>query len=135
EDYAVFNKLARALVGTNNIDTNSRLCMSSAVSGYKLTLGADAPPACYDDLELADTVLIAGSNMAYAHPILFRRLEAAKAARPEMKIIVVDPRRTDTSALADLHLAIAPGTDVALFHGPLHLLLAAGDYAPACIEA
>ena len=73
EDYAVFNKLARALVGTNNIDTNSRLCMSSAVSGYKRTLGADAPPACYEDLELADTVLIAGSNMAYAHPVLFRR--------------------------------------------------------------
>ena len=79
EDYAVFNKLARALVGTNNIDTNSRLCMSSAVSGYKRTLGADAPPACYEDLELADTVLIAGSNMAYAHPVLFRRLEAARA--------------------------------------------------------
>ncbi|MCD0504758.1 molybdopterin-dependent oxidoreductase, partial [Bordetella petrii] len=123
EDYAVFNKLARALVGTNNIDTNSRLCMSSAVSGYKLTLGADAPPACYDDLELADTVLIAGANMAYAHPVLFRRLEAAKAARPDMKIIVVDPRRTDTAALADLHLPILPGTDVALFHAMLNVMV------------
>lgn len=123
EDYAVFNKLARALVGTNNIDTNSRLCMSSAVSGYKLTLGADAPPACYDDLELADTVLIAGSNMAYAHPVLFRRLEAAKAARPGMKIVVVDPRRTDTAALADLHLPILPGTDVALFHAMLNVMV------------
>jgi len=123
EDYAVFNKLARALVGTNNIDTNSRLCMSSAVSGYKRTLGADAPPACYEDLELADTVLIAGSNMAYAHPVLFRRLEAARARRPGMKLIVADPRRTDTAACADLHLQLAPGTDVALFHAMLHVMV------------
>ncbi|SAI65697.1 nitrate reductase%2C catalytic subunit [Bordetella ansorpii] len=122
EDYAVFNKLARALVGTNNIDTNSRLCMSSAVSGYKRTLGADAPPACYDDLDSADLVLIAGSNMAYAHPVLFRRLEAAKAARPDMKVVVVDPRRTDTAGIADLHLAIAPGSDVALFLAMLNVM-------------
>lgn len=126
EDYAVFNKLARALVGTNNIDTNSRLCMSSAVSGYKRTLGADAPPACYEDLELADTVLIAGSNMAYAHPVLFRRLEAARARRPGMKVVAVDPRRTDTAAFADLHLPIAPGTDVALFHAMLHVMVREG---------
>src|SRR5690606_3688930 len=119
EDYAVFNKLARALVGTNNIDTNSRLCMSSAVSGYKMTLGADAPPACYDDLDMADTVMIAGSNMAYAHPVLFRRLADAKAQRPDMKIVVVDPRRTDTCDIADLHLPITPGSDVALFHAML----------------
>ena len=135
EDYYAFNKLARALVGTNNIDSNSRLCMSSAVVGYKRSLGADAPPCSYEDIEQADCLLIAGSNMAYAHPILFRRLEAAKAARPEMTIIVVDPRRTDTCELADLHLAIAPGTDVALFHGLLHLLLANGDYDPAYIDA
>ncbi|MDT4824233.1 Nitrate reductase [compost metagenome] len=126
EDYAVFNKLARALAGTNNIDTNSRLCMSSAVSGYKRTLGADAPPACYEDLDLADTVLIAGSNMAYAHPVLFRRLEAARARRPGMKVIVADPRRTDTAAFADLHLPLAPGTDVALFHAMLHVMDAEG---------
>ncbi|WP_442880396.1 nitrate reductase [Achromobacter sp. ESBL13] len=126
EDYAVFNKLARALVGTNNIDTNSRLCMSSAVSGYKRTLGADAPPACYEDLDLADTVLIAGSNMAYAHPVLFRRLEAARARRPGMKVIVVDPRRTDTATFADLHLAITPGSDVALFHAMLHVMAREG---------
>ncbi|WP_238914589.1 nitrate reductase [Achromobacter insolitus] len=122
EDYAVFNKLARGLVGTNNIDTNSRLCMSSAVSGYKRTLGADAPPACYEDLDLADTVLIAGSNMAYAHPVLFRRLEAARARRPGMKVIVADPRRTDTAAFADLHLPLAAGTDVALFHAMLNVM-------------
>ncbi|TWI53035.1 assimilatory nitrate reductase catalytic subunit [Pseudomonas duriflava] len=126
EDYYAFNKLARALVGTNNLDSNSRLCMSSAVVGYKRSLGADAPPCSYEDIEQAETLLIAGSNMAYAHPVLFRRLEEAKAQRPDMKIIVVDPRRTDTTALADLHLAIHPGTDVALFHGVLHILLREG---------
>lgn len=123
EDYAVFNKLARALVGTNNIDTNSRLCMSSAVTAYNKTLGADAPPACYEDLDHADIVLIAGSNTAYAHPVLFQRLTAAKARRPRMKIVVVDPRRTDTCAIADLHLAIVPGSDVALFHAMLNVLI------------
>ncbi|MDF3932746.1 nitrate reductase [Pseudomonas citronellolis] len=135
EDYYAFNKLARALVGSNNIDSNSRLCMSSAVVGYKRSLGADAPPCCYEDLEQSDCVLIAGSNMAYAHPVLFRRLEAAKAARPQMKVIVIDPRRTDTCELADLHLAIQPGTDVALFHGILHLLLWEGWVDRAYIEA
>lgn len=123
EDYYLFNKVARALVGTNNVDTNSRLCMSSAVAGYKVTLGADAPPACYEDLSLADTVLIAGSNMAFAHPVLFRRLEEAKAARPEMKVVVIDPRRTDTASIADLYLPILPGTDVALFHAMLNVLV------------
>lgn len=123
EDYYVFNKLAKGLIGTNNIDTNSRLCMSSAVTAYKKAFGADGPPACYDDLELAKTVLFAGSNMAYAHPVLFRRLEAAKAADPQIKWIVIDPRRTDTAAMADLHLQIQPGTDVALFHGMLHHIL------------
>jgi assimilatory nitrate reductase catalytic subunit len=135
EDYYAFNKLARALVGTNNIDSNSRLCMSSAVVGYKRSLGADAPPCSYEDIEQSDCLLIAGSNMAYAHPVLFRRLEAAKAARPEMKIIVVDPRRTDTCELADLHLAILPGTDVALCHGILHILLWEGWIDRAFIDA
>src|SRR6201991_2505756 len=93
EDYYVFNKLAKGLVGTNNIDTNSRLCMSSAVTAEKMTLGADAPPACYDALEQSQTVLFAGSNMAWAHPVLFRRLEAAKAANPAIRWIVGDPRR------------------------------------------
>jgi len=123
EDYFAFNKLARALVGTNNIDSNSRLCMSSAVAGYKATLGADAPPSCYEDIDSADCILIAGSNAAWAHPVLFRRIEDAKARRPEMKLIVVDPRRTATAELADLHLAVQPGTDVALFNGLLHLLI------------
>jgi len=123
EDYYVFNKLAKGLLGTNNIDTNSRLCMSSAVAGYKLALGADGPPTCYEDLELAKTVLFAGSNMAYAHPVLFRRLEAARERDPEVRWIVIDPRRTDTAAMADLHLQIQPGTDVALFNGMLHHLI------------
>ncbi|MET0441059.1 MAG: molybdopterin-dependent oxidoreductase [Casimicrobiaceae bacterium] len=123
EDYYVFNKLAKGLIGTNNVDTNSRLCMSSAVAGYKATLGADAPPACYDDIDHARCLFIAGSNTAWAHPILFRRIEAAKARDPALRIVVVDPRRTATASAADLHLAIEPGTDVALFHGMLHLLL------------
>ena len=123
EDYYVFNKLARALVGTNNIDSNSRLCMSSAVTGYKRTLGADAPPACYEDIDHAQCLLIAGSNTAYAHPIVFRRIEDARARNPGLKIIVVDPRRTDTAAGADLHLPILPGSDVALFNAMLHVML------------
>ncbi|WFC41579.1 nitrate reductase [Pseudoxanthomonas sp. SE1] len=130
EDYYVFNKLAKGLIGTNNIDTNSRLCMSSAVTAYKLAFGADGPPTCYDDLEAAKTVLFAGSNTAYAHPVLYRRLEDARANDPDVRWIVVDPRRTDTAAMADLHLAIQPGTDVALFNGMLHHLVWEG-----CIDA
>ncbi len=134
EDYYVFNKLAKGLIGTNNIDTNSRLCMSSAVAGYKLTLGADAPPACYDDVNHADCLFIVGSNAAWAHPVLFRRIEDAKAARPGMKVIVADPRRTDTAGLADLYLPLQPGTDVALFHGLLHIMLWEGWVDSGYIE-
>jgi assimilatory nitrate reductase catalytic subunit len=126
EDYHAFNKLARALIGTNNIDSNSRLCMSSAVVGYKQSLGADAPPACYEDLEQTDCLFIAGANPAWAHPILFRRIEDARVKRPEMKIIVVDPRRTESAEFADLHLQIQPGSDVALFQGMLHACLSEG---------
>ncbi|MFT3720054.1 molybdopterin-dependent oxidoreductase [Pseudorhodoferax sp.] len=135
EDYYVFNKLAKGLVGTNNLDTNSRLCMSSAVAGYKQTLGADAPPACYEDFGHADCLFIAGSNTAWAHPILFRRIEDAKRANPALRIVVVDPRRTDTCEIADLHLALAPGTDVMLFHGMLHLMLRQGWTRPDYIAA
>ena len=135
EDYYVFNKLAKGLVGTNNVDTNSRLCMSSAVAGYKATLGADAPPACYDDLAHAATLFIAGSNAAYAHPILFRRIEDARRANPALRIVVADPRRTETAEAADLHLPILPGTDVALFHGMLHVMLWEGWLDQAFIAA
>lgn len=123
EDYYVFNKLAKGLIGTNNVDTNSRLCMSSAVTGYKATLGSDAPPACYEDIDHTNCLFITGSNTAFAHPIIFRRIEDTKAKNPNLKIIVVDPRRTDTAQAADLHLAILPGTDVALYNGMLHVLL------------
>ncbi len=123
EDYYVFNKLVKGLIGTNNIDTNSRLCMSSSVAGYKATLGADAPPACYEDIDQAQCILIAGSNTALAHPVLFRRIEAARERNPDLKVIVIDPRKTDTARAADLHLPILPGTDVALFNGMLHVLL------------
>ena len=119
EDYYVFNKLARGLVGTNNIDTNSRLCMASAVAGYKQTLGADAPPACYEDVESAQCLFIAGSNTAWAHPVLHRRIEDAGPKH----VIVVDPRKTETAHGATLHLQIAPGTDVALFNGMLNVML------------
>ncbi|MCW5671503.1 MAG: molybdopterin-dependent oxidoreductase [Hydrogenophaga sp.] len=123
EDYYAFNKLAKGLIGTNNIDTNSRLCMSSAVAGYKLTLGADAPPTCYDDVNHAQCLFIVGSNAAFAHPVLFRRVEEARQNNPAMKVIVADPRRTDTAGLADLYLPLQPGSDVMLFHGLLHIML------------
>ena len=135
EDYYVFNKLVKGLLGTNNIDSNSRLCMSSAVAGYKMTLGADAPPACYDDIAHASCIFIVGSNAAWAHPILFRRIEDAKKANPDLKIIVADPRRTDTAELADLYLPLQPGSDVMLFHGMLHLMLREGWTQPAYIAA
>ena len=135
EDYYVFNKLVKGLIGTNQFDTNSRLCMSSAVAGYKATLGADAPPACYEDLDHAGTVFVAGSNTAWAHPILFRRLEDARRAHPDQKLIVVDPRRTETADLADLHLPLLPGSDIALFHGMLHALLWEGLVDTAFIAA
>lgn len=135
EDYYVFNKLAKGLIGTNNVDTNSRLCMSSAVAGYKMTLGADAPPNCYDDVNHADCLFIVGSNTAWAHPILFRRIEEAKARRPQMKIVFCDPRRTDTAEIADLYLPLQPGTDVMLFHGLLHIMLWEGWTKPDYIAA
>ena len=135
EDYYVFNKLAKGLIGTNNIDTNSRLCMSSAVAGYKQTLGADAPPACYDDVNHAGCIFIVGSNTAYAHPILFRRIEDAKRANPQLKIIFCDPRKTDTAEIADLFLPIQPGTDVMLFNGLMHIMLWEGWLDTAFIGA
>jgi assimilatory nitrate reductase catalytic subunit len=130
EDYYVFNKLAKGLIGTNNVDTNSRLCMSSAVAGYKMTLGADAPPNCYEDINHAQCIFIVGSNTAWAHPILFRRIEDAKQANPDLKIIFCDPRKTDTAEIADLYLPLQPGTDVMLFHGMLHIMMWEGWIKP-----
>src|SRR5688500_5730984 len=123
EDYYVFNKLAKGLIGTNNVDTNSRLCMSSAVTGYKMSLGADAPPCAYEDIDAADLIVIAGSNTAFAHPVLWRRIEDARGKNSELKLVVIDPRATVTARAADLHLALKPGSDVALFNAMLHVLM------------
>jgi assimilatory nitrate reductase catalytic subunit len=122
EDYYVANKLMKGFIGSANIDTNSRLCMSTAVAAHKRAFGADAVPVCYEDIEAADLVVIVGSNYAWAHPVLYQRLAAAKKARPEMQVVVIDPRRTATCDIADLHLSIAPGADAYLFNGLLHHL-------------
>ena len=116
EEYYVINKLIKGFIGSNNIDTNSRLCMSSAVVGYKMSLGEDSVPVSYADIELADVIFVAGANPAWCHPILWRRVEAAKARNPDLKIIVSDPRKTQTCAIADIHLQVNPGTDVVLHH-------------------
>jgi ferredoxin-nitrate reductase len=126
EEYHLANKIAKGFIGTNNIDTNSRLCMSSAVAAYKLALGSDSVPCSYEDLDCADTFLICGSNAAWTHPIIFQRIEDRRRADPDVRIVVVDPRRTATAASADLHLAIRPGSDVALYLGMARCLLDAG---------
>jgi assimilatory nitrate reductase catalytic subunit len=122
EDYYVANKLMKGYIGTANIDTNSRLCMSSAVAAYKRAFGADAVPCCYEDLEQTELLILVGSNAAWTHPVLFQRIERAKKLNPDMQVVTIDPRRTATSELADLHLGIKPGTDVALFNGLLAYL-------------
>ena len=116
EEYYLVSKLIKGFIGSNNVDTNSRLCMSSAVVGYKLSLGEDTVPVCYDDIEEADLFLVQGANPAWCHPIIWRRIEAHKAANPHVRIICVDPRRTDTARSADLHLPVRPGTDIVLNH-------------------
>lgn len=126
EEYYVVNKLIKGFIGSNNIDTNSRLCMSSAVVGYKMSLGEDSVPISYDDLELADCIFVAGANPAWCHPILWRRVEAAKQRNPDLKIIVSDPRRTQSCEVADVHLQINPGTDITLHHAIANCLIAEG---------
>jgi assimilatory nitrate reductase catalytic subunit len=124
EDYYVANKLMKGFIGSGNIDTNSRLCMASAVAAHKQAFGADLAPGCYEDLDLADLVVFSGHNAAWTHPVLFRRMEAAKARG--QKHVVIDPRRTDTAEGADLHLAIAPQSDVRLWNGLLADLIQRG---------
>lgn len=126
EDYYVANKLMKGFIGSANIDTNSRLCMSSSVVGHKRAFGADAVPGCYEDLEQADLVVLTGSNAAWCHPVLYQRLVMAKRQRPDMRVVVIDPRRTATCDIADLHLAVNPGTDSMLFSGLLVELDRAG---------
>ena len=135
EDYYVANKLMKGYVGSANIDTNSRLCMSSAVAGHKRAFGEDLVPIAYDDLELADLVVLVGSNTAWCHPILFQRVTKAKEARPDVRIVVIDPRRTATCELADLHLPVQPGTDVWLFNGLLAYLAREGLTDTAFVTA
>jgi assimilatory nitrate reductase catalytic subunit len=125
EDYYAANKLMKGFIGSANIDTNSRLCMASAVAAHKLAFGADLVPGCYEDLELAELVVFAGHNAAWTHPVLVRRMEAARAARGQAWV-VIDPRRTDTAEMADLHLALKPQTDVRLWNGLLAWLVAHG---------
>ena len=122
EDYYVANKLIKGFMGSANIDTNSRLCMASAVVGYKRAFGSDTVPCSYEDLELADLILITGSNTAWAHPIVYQRIVAEKRRRPELKVVVIDPRKTATCDVADIHLALKPGTDAVLFNGLLAYL-------------
>ena len=122
EDYYVANKLMKGYIGSANIDTNSRLCMSSAVAGHKRAFGEDLVPVCYDDLTLADLVVLVGSNTAWCHPVLFQRITAVRQERPDMRIVVIDPRRTATCEFADLHLPVRAGTDVWLFNGLLAFL-------------
>ncbi|MCS6849943.1 MAG: nitrate reductase [Gemmataceae bacterium] len=124
-------KLFKGCLGCNNTDSNSRLCMAAAVAGYRSSLGSDGPPCCYDDIDLADLVLIIGSNLAEAHPVLFDRLRASKRRRPEQQVVVIDPRRTPTAEAADLYLPVAPGGDIALLNalGRQLLRIGAVDWA------
>ncbi len=126
EDYYVANKLMKGFIGSGNIDTNSRLCMSSAVASHKRAYGSDTVAGCYEDFEKTDLIILVGSNLAWCHPVLFQRISAAKNAREgsdkPLKIIVIDPRRTATCDIADIHLAIQAGADTWLFNGLLHFL-------------
>jgi len=133
EDYYVANKLMKGFMGSANIDTNSRLCMASTVAGHKRAFGTDTVPGEYEDLELADLVVLVGSNLAWCHPVLYQRLAAARAERGT-KVVVVDPRRTSSCDIADMHLKIAPGSDAALFNGLLAYLADSGELDSEFLE-
>jgi len=133
EDYYVANKLMKGFIGSANIDTNSRLCMSSAVAAHTRAFGEDVVPASYDDLDTADLFVLVGSNTAWCHPIVYQRIRARCEAGA--KLVVIDPRRTETAEEADLHLPIRPGSDVALFNGLLHYCREAGVVDDAYLAA
>jgi len=135
EDYYVAQKLIKGCLRTNNFDSNSRLCMSSAVSAYSLSFGADGPPCCYDDLDMANCVILIGTNTAECHPILFNRLVKRRKRDSSLTIIVIDPRQTATAEAADIHLQIRPGTDIPLMHGIANLLLEGGYSDPSFIAS
>ena len=122
EDYYVANKLMKGFIGSANIDTNSRLCMASSVAGHRRAFGADTVPGCYEDFELADMIVLIGANTAWCHPVSFLRIQAAKKANPALKVVVIDPRQTNSCDIADLHLPLAAGSDSYLFNGLLHYL-------------
>ena len=122
EDYYLANKLMKGYIGSGNIDTNSRLCMSSAVSAYKRAFGEDVVPCTYQDIEQTELLLLTGSNAAWTHPVLYQRIERAKKINPAMKVVVIDPRKTATCELADNFIQIKPGTDGAFFNGLLQFL-------------
>jgi ferredoxin-nitrate reductase len=134
EDYYTAQKLMKGCLGTNNFDANSRLCMSSAVSGYIQSLGSDGPPCCYEDLDLTDCAFLIGTNAAECHPIIFNRLRKHHKQNSQVKLVVVDPRKTPTAQAADLHLAIRPGTDIDLLNGIAYLLLQWGQVDAEFIE-
>jgi len=135
EDYYAANKLAKGFLGTSNIDSNSRLCMASAVAAHRRAFGEDVVPGLYADLEEADLVVLVGSNLAWCHPVLFQRIAAARALRPSMRVVIVDPRRTSSAEGATLHLGIRPGSDVALFNALLAHLDAEGRTDRGYVEA
>ncbi|MFT5756514.1 MAG: assimilatory nitrate reductase catalytic subunit [Alteromonadaceae bacterium] len=122
EDYYLANKLMKGFIGSGNIDTNSRLCMSSAVSAHKRAFGEDIVPISYSDIIKADLIVLTGSNLAWCHPVIYQRIRNEKEKRPELKIVVIDPRVTASTELADLHLAIKAGGDLSLFNGLLNYL-------------
>ena len=122
EDYYVANKLMKGFIGSANIDTNSRLCMSSSVSGHKRAFGTDTVPNCYDDFNHSDLIVLVGSNTAWCHPVSFQRIKTAKENNPNLKVVVIDPRKTDSCDIADLHIPVRIGSDVALFNGLLAYL-------------
>ncbi|MFD2229359.1 nitrate reductase [Alkalimarinus sediminis] len=119
EDYYVANKLMKGFIGSSNIDTNSRLCMASPTVAHKRAFGSDTVPGCYDDFDHAELIVLTGSNTAWCHPIIFQRIKKAKENNPALKVVVIDPRETETCAIADLHLPIQSGTDAFLFNGLL----------------
>ncbi|MCQ0988800.1 nitrate reductase [Jiella marina] len=135
EDYYVANKLMKGFIGSGNIDTNSRLCMASSVAGHRRAFGSDTVPGTYEDLEQADLVVLVGSNLAWCHPVIYQRLAAAKAERPQLQVVLIDPRRTMTADIADMHLAIASDGDTALFSGLLRHLAAVGAVDQSYVEA
>jgi assimilatory nitrate reductase catalytic subunit len=133
EDYYVANKLMKGFIGSANIDTNSRLCMASSVAGHVRAFGEDVVPGVYEDWDEADLVVLVGSNAAWCHPVLHQRLQAARAAHGT-KVVVLDPRRTATAETADLHVPLAPGSDVALFNGLLSYLFHSDKIDAAWVE-